>query len=186
MKAAMEFSTWIRCGIVLLALPMACLVLSAGCTATADGDRCNPLLSHDECANSPTEQCTWIPSTNEGTTPAYACAAGLAFCCAHDANGTITSTSTNCQFLAQCQRATYCQTQEPDAGDDGGLTAFVTGEFCSLGPPPTTPEPDAGSSSPDASDGSSTADGSSALDTGSSSPDAADGSTPDAADGTGD
>jgi hypothetical protein len=63
-----------------LVLSVVALTVLAHCyPSTAEGDRCNPALSHDECENAPTVQCV---------TPAN-CAES--YCCGPS------STSANCQ-----------------------------------------------------------------------------------------
>jgi hypothetical protein len=86
-------AAWIRSGVIALSLAVPCASLAAGCSQ-AEGSRCNPDLSHDECDNSPTVQCVQ---------PAASACNAEAYCCAVDANGNITSMEPNCQYLIMCQ-----------------------------------------------------------------------------------
>jgi hypothetical protein len=99
-------STWIRYGVLSLAVAVPCVSLSVGCSQ-AEGSRCNPALSHDECDNAPTVQCLG-PSYTE-----YPACNSEAYCCAVDLHGNITSMEPNCQFLIMCQAS---------ANADGGTT----------------------------------------------------------------
>lgn len=55
---------WMRRSVVVVLAGTALLTASSACDNTANGDRCNPYLSHDECANAPTYQC--VPSLVRG------------------------------------------------------------------------------------------------------------------------
>jgi hypothetical protein len=82
-----------RAGGWMLVTLTAVALLSAHCNAsTLEGDRCNPALSHNECAGDPTIQCVTPPNCVDS------------FCCGPS------STSPNCQA---CPVTT-------DGGDDGG------------------------------------------------------------------
>jgi hypothetical protein len=113
MKNFTMVSTWMRTGIIALVLAAPCLSLSAGCSQV-EGSRCNPDLSHDECDNSPTVQC-YQPSLTM-----YPACNGEAYCCVLGANGAITSTEPNCQFLVMCQAMGTGDGGVVDASGDGG------------------------------------------------------------------
>jgi len=81
MKPVTTRSFWVRFGGVGLVAGLFLAISAGGCSNTADGDRCDPVLSHDECANGPTSVCM-VPTN---------CAD--AFCCKADG----TSTEANCQ-----------------------------------------------------------------------------------------
>ena len=112
--------SWIRAAMVLSAVSLPGLLLSAGCSQV-EGSRCNPALSHDECDNAPSVQCV---------APTAAACYGEAYCCAVDSNGKITSTELNCQFLQQCQMAptgdagteasSGSSSGSPEASSEGG------------------------------------------------------------------
>jgi hypothetical protein len=105
--------SWIRSGLIALALALPCLSFSTGCSQV-EGSRCNSALSHNECDN---------PSTITCFAPAASACNGEAYCCALDSNGIVTSNDPNCQFLVMCQAASLDAgtTPTPDAGgDDGG------------------------------------------------------------------
>jgi hypothetical protein len=85
-------------------LPRACLLVvlllavlsygGAGCIGgftndnLSEGDRCNPLSSHNECGKD-------LVCTGQGSAPSIPfCPEN--YCCAVDSNGNITSTSANC------------------------------------------------------------------------------------------
>jgi hypothetical protein len=118
MKTHTTISPWVRSIAVVSLAALLCAVLSAGCSQ-AEGSRCNPFLSHDECDNAPNVQCV---------SPSAAACAGEAYCCTVDmsstpgtagAYGNITDTTEpNCQFLIACQAPTPLE--GGTSGDDGG------------------------------------------------------------------
>jgi hypothetical protein len=87
--------SWVHfAAVCLAATALGVIVFSTGCDNTAEGDRCNIALSHDECSGAPTAQCV-VPT---------GCV--VACCCSVDNSGNITSKAASCQ---PCP-----------AGDDGG------------------------------------------------------------------
>jgi hypothetical protein len=105
--------SWILRGLLVVLVSTTLVLASSACDNTANGDRCDPFLSHDECANAPTYQCVPSPSSAAATT---ACN-GEAYCCAVDpVTGNVTSTEFNCLYVAQC----IAGTSADGGGDDGG------------------------------------------------------------------
>jgi hypothetical protein len=96
---------------VLLALLFA---MATGCIGgfTADGvpegDRCNPLDSHNECASG-------LVCTGQGPSPAVPyCPEN--YCCSVDNNGNLNSTNANCQPGCNGGAAAICNaTKDPSA-----------------------------------------------------------------------
>jgi hypothetical protein len=128
---------------VALACVLAAFTLWLGCDNTAEGDRCNPDLSHDECSNGPTIQCVQVnalgsPLPDGGAAPCN----GEAYCCAVDSTGLPTSSAANCQALRACAIA-LTGSGTPTTPDAGALDA---------GSPETAPS-DPSSPSPDGASG---------------------------------
>jgi hypothetical protein len=114
-------------------LPRACLLVGllsavayfagAGCIGgfsndnLSEGDRCNPLDSHNECAGG-------LICTGQGPAPTIPfCAEN--YCCPVDSNGNITSTNSNCQPGCNGGAAAICAaTKDPATcqfAADGGM-----------------------------------------------------------------
>jgi hypothetical protein len=106
----------IRRSVLVLIGGAAFVFFSSACDNTANGDRCDPFLSHDECANAPTYQC--VPSTTSAA--ATTACNGEAYCCAVDpVSGNVTSTEFNCIYVQQCIAAGAAA----DGGDDGSSSS---------------------------------------------------------------
>jgi hypothetical protein len=96
----------------------AALIQASGCAFsdnhTHEGDRCNPLDVHNECA-------TGLVCTGQGSSPAIAfCPEN--YCCPLDSSGNITGGNANCQPGCNGGAASICK-----ATNDPGACAFSTG-----------------------------------------------------------
>jgi hypothetical protein len=71
------------------------VLFAVGCGTNEEGARCNPLRATTDC--NPGLSCVYptTPSCSVAQPGSNCC--GVAFCCAVDANGNITSKAANCQ-----------------------------------------------------------------------------------------
>ncbi len=89
-------------------------VMSAGCISgfndenVPEGDRCDPLTSHNECSSG-------LVCTGQGPSPAIPyCPEN--YCCSVDSNGNLNSTNPNCQPGCYGGAAAICNaTKDPNA-----------------------------------------------------------------------
>jgi hypothetical protein len=149
-----------------------------------EGDRCNPLESHNDCSSGAVCTQASTPSGapfGQGSGPVIPfCPEN--YCCSVDSNGNINSTNPNCQPGCNGGAASICTAADnADAGaclfaaciEDASLSSCAA-EF----EPSTGPVEDGGSDA-SGSDGSSTPEGSSPTEAGDEA-EAASPSTPDA------
>jgi hypothetical protein len=125
-------------GAILAILP----VVGVGCGAftesgTSEGNRCNPLLSHDECSSG-------LVCTGRQSAPAVPfCPEN--YCCSVDSKGDINSTNPNCQPGCNGGAASICT-----ASKDPGACAFAGGASLSTA---MAMDEDAGAAAPPSPDG---------------------------------
>ena len=121
--------------------PLLAVVIAgaAGClggvseTNVSEGDRCNPLDSHNECSSG-------LVCTGQASSPTLPfCPEN--YCCSVDGNGNINSTNINCQPGCNGGAASICKANgDPGAcafSDGGALQAALAMDEDAAAPAPT-------------------------------------------------
>jgi len=127
-------------------------IAGAGCGWTesnvSEGDRCNPLESHDSCASG-------LVCTGQGSAPSVPfCPEN--YCCSVDSSGNLNSSNPNCQPGCSGGAASICA-----ADKDPGACAFADGasleaamamdeDAAAAAPPAPDAGEDTGAAAPDA------------------------------------
>jgi hypothetical protein len=116
-----------------------CFTGGFGNTNVSEGDRCNPLDSHNECASGLV--CTGQASLSSPAVPF--CPEN--YCCSVDGNGNINSTNPNCQPGCAGGAASICKgNADPGACAFAGGASLKVALAMDMDAGTTAPTPDAG------------------------------------------